>query len=342
MWYAMIDWNRQTRRLLPGVFLLLLNLAVAGCGKPPADPAKTGGTPEANRNVAPPAEPRLVIDTGSKDGISSVSLDAAGNRMAILTLGGQEKPLQVWDIQKKEKIGAGEEKRGEVAISPDGKHFVDAFAIRDAKTGKQVHKLQGQEQVLYSPKGDLVVGCSFDKIERYDAATGKLLQQWTADPKSSQIRLAVAWDPVNRAVSAHEDGTVRIWDLKTGKLLNTLPYKESRPYSVAISPDGKRVACRFGYSPIVVWDVPTEKVVKTMQVGVGYPITFLPDNTTLVYADKKNGGIVLVNLDTDSRRILSGHGDKTINGLALTADGKTLASCADKDPNVKLWDVQAP
>lgn len=61
--------------------------------------------------------------------------------------------------------------------------------------------------------------------------------------------LKTAVDPsMKYVVSASRDKTVRVWDLYTGKLLNVLRFpighlREGQVYAVAISPDGKLVAC---------------------------------------------------------------------------------------------------
>ena len=43
-----------------------------------------------------------------------------------------------------------------------------------------------------------------------------------------------------RLVSSSDDRTVRVWNLRTGKLLQTLKGHNTAVISVAISPDGRR------------------------------------------------------------------------------------------------------
>jgi WD40 repeat protein len=330
----------QRRSAIRARFLapaLVFGIVLLGCGKPDMPPADKG-----KAAYIAPVSPKLTIDTGWKNGVSSVSLSADGKRMAVFNRTAQDNNVQIWDIPNKKKILERTDFIPRcLAMSPDGKTFVDTYKIRDSTTGNVVRDLNGQEEAYYSPTGELLVTRDTGAISIYEVGTGKEKLSWVADPEGKKLRqIAVAWEPVSQVASYHDDGTVRVWDLKTGKLLHELVGKDAS-YAVAITADGKRIAC--GSSPIVIWDVPSGSVVHRLDSkGLVYHLNFLPDNKTLIYPDKGVGAIVLENLDTGAKRMLMGYGQDSIYGLSVTADGKMLAGCSDNDPAVKIWDIQAP
>lgn len=60
-------------------------------------------------------------------------------------------------------------------------------------------------------------------------------------------------------VSASFDGTVRIWDVGTGKLVRILrgATRASSPPPVAISPDGRLLGARIARDEVGIWDLAT-------------------------------------------------------------------------------------
>src|SRR5262249_1288066 len=59
--------------------------------------------------------------------------------------------------------------------------------------------------------------------------------------------VALAYAPDGRTLaSASSDGTARLWDLATGRLVATLQSKAERAHCVAFAPDGRSLAGRLG------------------------------------------------------------------------------------------------
>jgi WD40 repeat protein len=67
-------------------------------------------------------------------------------------------------------------------------------------------------------------------------------------------------------VSAHEDGTIKLWDTSKGELLRTIKSRFPDLRSVAFSPDRNLVATGYneGDSKVDLWSVQTGKLAGTL------------------------------------------------------------------------------
>jgi WD40 repeat protein/serine/threonine protein kinase len=129
------------------------------------------------------------------------------------------------------------------------------------------------------------------------------------------------------------DNTVKVWDVRTGKVIRTLPGHKACVYGVAFRPpDGGYLASVSADRTIRVWDVATGQMVfekpgqQGESTGLAYAVAFSPDGQFVAAGD--DDGIVTVYDAADGREVcrLPGKHEKAAECVAFSPDGQLLAT----------------
>ncbi|MCI0460516.1 MAG: protein kinase [Gemmataceae bacterium] len=256
-----------------------------------------------------------------------------------------------------------------VAFSPDGKQIVrggaDLLVRRwDTATLGELPPLSGHktrvQALAWSPDGRwLASGGQDGVVFVWDmAAAGKQQKEIRADPQFPVEALAFA--PMvglpSESLKARRcvwvlatggswDGTAKLWDPVTGRLLRTISGDgKSRVLSLAFTPDGALLACGQDDNTVRLWDVAAPgKEPRARYRGNNNwvkVLAFAPDGKTLLSGGWGGGTLRLCVWDGKQFTegpVLSGSG-KVVNAAAFAPDGKTVVS-GSADQSVKLWDV---
>lgn len=140
--------------------------------------------------------------------------------------------------------------------------------------------------------------------------------------------------------SGSYDGTIKEWDLETGKLLSSLPGQGWDVSALAISGDGWTLASAGEDGVIHLWDLETAKVFAdlTKHSEKISSIILSPDGYTLV-SSSFDRTIQLWDLRRDLLlNTLKGHVD-AVSAIAISADWQRLIS-ASWDRTIKVWDLK--
>ncbi|HYT43166.1 MAG TPA: TIR domain-containing protein, partial [Methylomirabilota bacterium] len=98
---------------------------------------------------------------------------------------------------------------------------------------------------------------------------------------------SLAISPDGQAVvSASSDGTIKVWELSTGRLVRTLKGYTDAVRSLAISPDGQAVVSASSDGTIKVWELSTGELLHTLKghTGAVRSLAISPDGQTVVTA----------------------------------------------------------
>jgi WD40 repeat protein len=156
---------------------------------------------------------------------------------------------------------------------------------------------------------------------------------------------SVAFRPDGEQIAAASaDGTVKVLDARTGKVVQTLRGHRTSVFGVAFSPDGRHLASASEDRTIRLWDLATGHEVfcrggQTGEfVGLAYSVAFSPDGRQLVAGSEDGGAIVWDAANGSEVRRLPGH-EKAASSVAFSPDGRLVATGSWAGV-LRIWDAR--
>jgi WD40 repeat protein len=165
--------------------------------------------------------------------------------------------------------------------------------------------------------------------------------------------LAAAHEPTD--VTERKNFKVHIWDAKSLTEHEVLELGEQWPVALAFSPDGGRLLALTGSggsglpgtdpdgdtaSSMVTWQVPDFTGEKRYALSTDTVNTagYTPDGQTLVTAGT-SGILQIRDAESGKLRAEFGRHPSTVRRLAVSPDGRTVATVTTDDSVVRLWDL---
>jgi len=271
-------------------------------------------------------------------------------------LSGSDSQVILWDAVSGQEIRTFKESLDigsitSIAFSNDGKKILAGFGssfgstnttssrviLWDASSGQRIKTFYGYTRTVtsavFSPDSNYIIsGFEDGTAKLWDVAnnTSNVIPVMlyereirTFSGHTSNVNSVVFSPDGRRALSGYDDGTVKLWDMASGRevayfsrshasnivskesnfrffggMLYSAFLKDNRITSVAFSPDGKQALSGSNDRTVKLWDVASEEL-----------------------------------------RTFSGH-KKPVNSVAFSPDGKQALSGSD-DQMVKLWDVSS-
>jgi WD40 repeat protein len=176
-----------------------------------------------------------------------------------------------------------------------------------------------------------------------DPATGQEVLSLPRPPGGTVRTLTFAPDGSRLALVDEESGRVELWDVRTGQQVLSLDSKRDPPFSLAFSPDGRRLAAA-GPALVSIWDTQTGECLLGLRgptpVDRGRPpdcrcLAFSPDGRRLAAAQE--AAITLWNATSGQELLSLRNHTRDVVLLAFSKDGQRLLS-ADAGGVVKVWD----
>jgi WD40 repeat protein/serine/threonine protein kinase len=250
-----------------------------------------------------------------------------------LAASGHSGLVRLWQVETGKKLlvlNHGADMYG-LAFLPDNKRILTAgtdgwLKLWDVKTGKKLKEIKDREgwitRVALSPDGRRVVtggtvdpGSSVGIVRLWDLDKGEAIRDFKGHKDSVS---GLAYHPSSKLIlTGGDDGTVRLWDIETGKEEKTrFVGHPGGVRSVAFSPEGRRILTGGGGGPSGGAD--KDHHVRLLDLKSGVEIQTFTGHADIIWG---------VAFSPDGRFALSCSGGKVINNQAAPGS----------DWSVRLW-----
>jgi RNA polymerase sigma factor (sigma-70 family) len=255
-----------------------------------------------------------------------------------------------WDVATGKEVRRLPKMQGGIyalAITRDGKTLaagtwgsVSLWEIATGKLLSQATVIQDAvTQMRFTPDGKtLALRYQGDVMHLWDIDGEKKLRELKGH-MGNVASMDLSPDGKTLASGSWKDPNIRLWDIATGKEKRRIPIGGEDVLGLAFSPDGKSLAASGNLAGFGFFDPDTGKRIRKIQDYHGGMSTFIyaPDGKTMFGLS----GHSLNVLDASNGKLLHTFDapPRSMAGLTISSDGKTLATFWGGAHTFDLWDT---
>ena len=140
------------------------------------------------------------------------------------------------------------------------------------------------------------------------------------------------------AASVGRDGTIRLWEVATGRELRRFSVGPAQATGLAFAPDGKRLAATGGNGNARLWDVASGRLLREFPKGCG-PVTFSHDGLNLIAGFGENG-VCVWETATGKELLRTAKHRRAVVAVAFSADDKAVLSAGSyEDRTIRFHEL---
>ncbi|OYP34608.1 WD40 repeat domain-containing serine/threonine protein kinase [Rhodopirellula sp. MGV] len=150
---------------------------------------------------------------------------------------------------------------------------------------------------------------------------------------------SVDFDPVGgRVAAAIEDGSVRLWDINTQKVLRSFEAHRGIAWTIQFHPERRLVATSGDDGLVKLWDADSLEPIREWNAGSSVrKVSFSPNGSKIVAGDR-NGNVHVWSVDT-GEELASVAQEGSIFSVAWSGDGRLIATVGS-DKEVRVYDAE--
>jgi WD40 repeat protein len=323
-------------------------------------------TPDCGQVLAQSVDNNLTLwDLATGALLRSTDLQVGGKLRAIamtpdrwlaLCLNGITRSLSLLDATTGAELcelGQSSWASGSAAITRDGRWAVTALQemgvqVWDVAKGTGACAATGEPDAVIAlavtPDGRLAVSGSAEQgLRVWDLATGAEVRP-TREHEGGVDEVAVMPEG-RRAVTRSTDNTLEVRAIPSGGKLQSVPLnyggepEKGRVTALAVTPDGRLALCGAQYRGLQIWDLETNKHIRTLwgHYDNVTTVALTPDGRSAV-SGAVNGEMIVWDLATDKALFSKVKYANPVAALVLTPDGRQVLSACRR--GTTIWDVE--
>ncbi|MBN1449986.1 MAG: protein kinase, partial [Anaerolineales bacterium] len=256
---------------------------------------------------------------------------------------------------------------GDVAISPDGKYALSGgctdetchqseIILMDLEENRVVYRREAHDGALvalaFSPDGsEALAGGENGEILLWDVQDGSVIRRYEDDSGIKDLAFTPAKknESMLSFVSASTDGSLNVWDIETGEILNVLgpdnPATDAiEGHTAAIhafdfNPEGTQLVSASEDRTLILWDTSSGDIIHRMEghTEAVLSVKFVPDGSIIVSGSVD---VTIRQWDPVTGEEITPF-DAPIAGsvscLETLPDSRTVLACRQTD--IRFWDL---
>jgi WD40 repeat protein len=257
-------------------------------------------------------------------------------------------------------------------FSPDGHYVVtvsndSTVRVWEVQTGKELVNISGQppgkgipnvaafNSAVFSPDGRYILTAGQDNIARLWNISGISNQGTPSSITAGQelaslqghagpVNLALFSPDSGSALTISNDGTARLWEIPSGRLVHILTGHTLTINAAAFSPDGRFIVTAGQDNTAILYETLSGKILTTMSGHTGWisSTAFSPDGRYILTASLDNTGKVWevnpANPTGKEIATLKGHSARIIQAT-FSPDGRYIVT-ASADHSARVWETE--